>query len=339
MTSIPALRRVVLPLDGDSDEDRLLLPATVLAHWFETSIQLVTPDGASIERYNQLAAGLGVPVEPVAKLDAQNFPADLAAHLEAEPPAVCVVNADADGVGLARAVSQATFLMAAGTGHRLATGPLVVPITGSSADIDAQALAATWAMTLDLQVRLVVDRDDREPDKRSDEARTAERRLEAMGVECAIDRIRAIGVDPAIALARSRSATALVIPVDRHDLLDLVPAARDRGVALLIAPTGHDRHLTIVPPAVDASKPDPAVDVGETGTLSEHECLERLAGHRVGRLGYVDDGRPVVVPVNVTMVEGDLFIRSLPGTKVSVARRRGIVCLQVDRIDETSMAG
>jgi nitroimidazol reductase NimA-like FMN-containing flavoprotein (pyridoxamine 5'-phosphate oxidase superfamily) len=59
----------------------------------------------------------------------------------------------------------------------------------------------------------------------------------------------------------------------------------------------------------------------------------------VGRLGYVDQGWPTVVPVNYSTVKGDVFIRTLEGAKLSAAKRSDVVCLEIDEIDEFSRDG
>ncbi len=64
---------------------------------------------------------------------------------------------------------------------------------------------------------------------------------------------------------------------------------------------------------------DPALDEGQRlEILDRAACMELLARHRfVGRLGFITDGRPIILPVNY-VVEGDSVVFcSAAGTKLS----------------------
>lgn len=75
--------------------------------------------------------------------------------------------------------------------------------------------------------------------------------------------------------------------------------------------------------------------------LGHDECLGRLSGHeaRVGRLAFVADGFPVVLPVNYTMHRGDVVFRTAIGTKLDHVRRGEPVAFEVDEVDPTWRAG
>ncbi len=358
-----SIRRVILPLDGTQNEEQLLLPATVLASWFGARLQITTTDRDDVERYSNLSAGLGLPVEPVAAFDGVEPLSELVALLSAQTPSVAVAEADDHGLALAVASDQATFLVASGRRNRLATGPLVVGVWGYPSDTHALALAATWAQALDLQVRLAFAVDPSADDvgtapriSSSDRAmldgvNAARCRLEQLGIEAEIDRIRSGEGDAAIMLARSREATAVVIPADMIGDGTLVKEAVDLGVSVLVAPvvdepprrpievtkSGPRHERTSLSEALpDTLLGDVPVDEVLVG---EAECLDLLAGEVVARLGYVDDGWPVVVPVNFAVEGGDIFLRSVPGAKVHAAQRGEIVCLEADRIDAASRSG
>lgn len=72
------------------------------------------------------------------------------------------------------------------------------------------------------------------------------------------------------------------------------------------------------------------------GTLSPDECRALLVTHRprLGRLAFVADGWPLVLPVNFA-VDGDaVYFRSAAGSKVAAAARCERVAFQVDHVDE-----
>ena len=72
--------------------------------------------------------------------------------------------------------------------------------------------------------------------------------------------------------------------------------------------------------------------------LSHAECLELLAGHHFGRIGVVADGQPIILPVNYVFHDGQVAVRTDPGTKLTAAAQ-GRVAFEVDEIDESSRTG
>ena len=73
--------------------------------------------------------------------------------------------------------------------------------------------------------------------------------------------------------------------------------------------------------------------------LSRDECLELLASHEVGRLGVVvDDGQPVIFPVNYRLDGDRIVIRTNPGTKLS-ASALARVAFEIDAVDVGMHAG
>jgi len=51
--------------------------------------------------------------------------------------------------------------------------------------------------------------------------------------------------------------------------------------------------------------------------LDDQECLALLAGHHLGRLGFVSaDGWPVILPVNYGFEEPSIVVRTGAGTKL-----------------------
>lgn len=71
--------------------------------------------------------------------------------------------------------------------------------------------------------------------------------------------------------------------------------------------------------------------------LSVDECMRLLSSHvpRVGRIAFLAENRPVILPVNYVFHEGSVVFRSDPGAKVSAASAGAHVAFEVDEIDTT----
>lgn len=67
--------------------------------------------------------------------------------------------------------------------------------------------------------------------------------------------------------------------------------------------------------------------------LSAEECRARLAAHpvHIGRVAFVDDGYPVVLPVNHRLLDGAVVFRTGLGSRLDAALRGAAVSFQVDR--------
>jgi nitroimidazol reductase NimA-like FMN-containing flavoprotein (pyridoxamine 5'-phosphate oxidase superfamily) len=74
-------------------------------------------------------------------------------------------------------------------------------------------------------------------------------------------------------------------------------------------------------------------------TLSPEECLRLLATGGVGRLVFTTDRRPVALPVNYRMLEGDVVFRTAEDTSLTVVSDAGPVSFEVDRVDEAMSEG
>ncbi|MFF7313499.1 pyridoxamine 5'-phosphate oxidase family protein [Streptomyces sp. NPDC008137] len=72
--------------------------------------------------------------------------------------------------------------------------------------------------------------------------------------------------------------------------------------------------------------------------LTEAECRGLLSTHGVGRLAVTTDAGPVVLPVNYSVVDGDIVFRTDPGSAPSQAAGDR-VAFEVDRIDEAFSEG
>jgi uncharacterized protein len=69
--------------------------------------------------------------------------------------------------------------------------------------------------------------------------------------------------------------------------------------------------------------------------LSADECLDLLATHpvHIGRVGFVTDGRPVVLPVNYRYRDGAVIIRTASPTLLAAVARGDEVAFEVDSVN------
>ena len=69
--------------------------------------------------------------------------------------------------------------------------------------------------------------------------------------------------------------------------------------------------------------------------MDEQECWERLGSHAtmVGRLGYLEDGIPAILPVNYRVDGRSIVFRTGPGSKLSAAVSAQVLAFEVDEVD------
>ncbi len=73
--------------------------------------------------------------------------------------------------------------------------------------------------------------------------------------------------------------------------------------------------------------------------LSRAECLDLLGRERVGRVGVSLGALPVILPVNYTLLDHSVLIRTVAGTKLAAATTRTVVAFEVDSYKEDGLAG
>jgi nitroimidazol reductase NimA-like FMN-containing flavoprotein (pyridoxamine 5'-phosphate oxidase superfamily) len=73
--------------------------------------------------------------------------------------------------------------------------------------------------------------------------------------------------------------------------------------------------------------------------ISEAECLELLASHRVGRVAYCDDQGPVVLPVNYVLAQDSVLIQISPHSTLARHLRAARASFQIDDFDEYNQTG
>lgn len=80
-------------------------------------------------------------------------------------------------------------------------------------------------------------------------------------------------------------------------------------------------------------------NIGAFQALSVDECLDLLASHQIGRLGFVSGGEPVILPVNYLLHAGSVLFRTAEGSKLQSAVDQARVAFEVDQIDAERHAG
>jgi nitroimidazol reductase NimA-like FMN-containing flavoprotein (pyridoxamine 5'-phosphate oxidase superfamily) len=74
-------------------------------------------------------------------------------------------------------------------------------------------------------------------------------------------------------------------------------------------------------------------------TLGREECLELLQQAVVGRNGYVTDGSAIILPVNFTVLDGDIVFCIAKGSTLSWLSLRGRLSFQADESSRADREG
>ena len=78
---------------------------------------------------------------------------------------------------------------------------------------------------------------------------------------------------------------------------------------------------------------------GSLPELSRQECFELLDQKVVGRVAYVNDDGPVVLPVNYVVDNETVLFRTSASGPMAAHLRDGTVAFQVDEVDEVTQSG
>lgn len=81
------------------------------------------------------------------------------------------------------------------------------------------------------------------------------------------------------------------------------------------------------------------VDWSGLEILSPEDCRSHLRRGAVGRVGFVEEGGPVILPVNYTMDGTAIVFRTAAGSKLSVGMMQRPVCFEVDDWDTMTHSG
>ncbi len=311
---------VVAVRPGEQTDDQTLetrvAAAAVLVNWTGTTLQVVASDPAGLEVAATTTQARGVPTAPPRMSHITGLEDQI------ERPVLVVDTLDDEGLAAERDSPYTTLLVPPGS-RRWVPGPLVLPLSLHDADDVAELtapVAAVWALALDVPIRVALDADDGTDD---DRGRTVARNLRQLGVRVVIEEHVSTDLH-AIEMWGGRGAMAMVVP--SGPLVDGPLGERALGSDTALLCTGGET------PTHD--EPDDRHD----GT-DERTSLDRLAAADLGRLAYVVDGRPTIVPVQFAVVDRDLVIRSLPGTKATLAGLGVPVCLEVDEFDPDRRRG
>jgi nitroimidazol reductase NimA-like FMN-containing flavoprotein (pyridoxamine 5'-phosphate oxidase superfamily) len=80
-------------------------------------------------------------------------------------------------------------------------------------------------------------------------------------------------------------------------------------------------------------------ELGGLQTLSPDECLRLLGTGKIGRVGFVSDGRPQVLPVNyVASDAGEVVFRTTEGSVLTTVAG-GPATFEIDGYDEQARTG
>ena len=78
---------------------------------------------------------------------------------------------------------------------------------------------------------------------------------------------------------------------------------------------------------------------GDLVPIQRTECVELLADAMFVRIGFIVDGRPMILPVNHVMHQGAVYFRTGPGSKLGTAAADGFVAVEADEGDEDRRIG
>ena len=73
--------------------------------------------------------------------------------------------------------------------------------------------------------------------------------------------------------------------------------------------------------------------------LTVEDCYDRLRHAHVGRLGFIDGGEVVILPVNIAVDGRSIVFRTGHGAKLSTAVMANPVCVEVDDWDDFEHTG
>lgn len=78
---------------------------------------------------------------------------------------------------------------------------------------------------------------------------------------------------------------------------------------------------------------------GDLVTIDASECIALLEDAPWVRIGFVADGVPIVLPINVVLHDDAIFFRTAAGSKLGNAAAGGAVAIEADGGDATSRVG
>lgn len=76
----------------------------------------------------------------------------------------------------------------------------------------------------------------------------------------------------------------------------------------------------------------------ELETLDQEECTRLLREHRFGRVAFLHDGAPVILPVNYVYDEAAIVMRTRPGMKLDDSPL-AVAAFEIDGVDPAGRWG
>jgi len=73
--------------------------------------------------------------------------------------------------------------------------------------------------------------------------------------------------------------------------------------------------------------------------LSSEECRTLLEDEEIGRVGFNQRGKTIMLPVNYAFVSGSVLFRTAPGSKLDIALLGGPASFEVDGWDKETKTG
>jgi nitroimidazol reductase NimA-like FMN-containing flavoprotein (pyridoxamine 5'-phosphate oxidase superfamily) len=70
--------------------------------------------------------------------------------------------------------------------------------------------------------------------------------------------------------------------------------------------------------------------------LTRSECLKLVEGGGVGRVGINVEALPAILPVDFGILDQDIVVRTVPGTRLDAALTGAVVAFQADFTDRSS---
>ena len=81
------------------------------------------------------------------------------------------------------------------------------------------------------------------------------------------------------------------------------------------------------------------IDHNGLEVLSREESLYLLGTVPVARIGLTMGALPVILPVNFTVDDGEIILRTVEGTKMDAALANAVVAVEMDDFDSISHSG
>jgi nitroimidazol reductase NimA-like FMN-containing flavoprotein (pyridoxamine 5'-phosphate oxidase superfamily) len=89
----------------------------------------------------------------------------------------------------------------------------------------------------------------------------------------------------------------------------------------------------------DMSTREPGDSSSQMHELTRAECMELLSSKKFGRIAWNGSHGPQVFPVNYTVVDGGVMIRTSPSSQIERLLYEPLAALQVDDVDEFLESG